>query len=362
MGDRGYSTTMDALLFLVMVSACAVIMSPVIMGHSMERTSADRGMRELAASTLVSMEAERIDYFEYRIMGDLADQIAAAGGVNVTNDFLYREVTRSVLGRGSRHRTAMDLAAEDAACQFLLHSGNTSLRLNPLTAEYDRQARLLADQAIRSKIDPRYGYEFALRWVPFAGVPLEGNVTVGRPHPPGAVSVQTFITMPYTTNITTAYLQDLNEPDLEAINHSLAEYREDNDADKLEVDISKSIRRCLANSTRAEVHEIWNNTLGSGRAGEGRVDPSSTLKAFSADEVRTDQFMAAAVSFGEDAIVQMIVGQNQDSMNGLVAACLSGVEQNGDDYRDVECRVLSWLHSRYEPSRARVTLSVWVGP
>jgi hypothetical protein len=362
MGDRGYSTTMDALLFLVMVSTCAVIMSPVIMGHGMERASTDRSLRELAASALVCMETERVDYFEYRILGDLADQIAAAGGVNTTNDFLYREVTRSVLGRGCRHSTVMDLAADDAACQFLLCSGNDSLRLNPLTTEYDRQAKLLADQAIRSRIDQRYGYEFTLRWMPFTGVPLEGNITAGKPHPPGAMSVQTFVTMPYTTNITNVYLGMLNKPDLEAINRSIAEYRLDEDRDKLETDTRQSIQRCLANSTRAEVHEIWNNTLGSGRANDRRVDPASTLEAFSTGEVSTDQLMADAVSLGEDAIVQMIVVQNQDSMNALVESCVAGVEQNGDEYDDVEFSVLSWLHSRYEPSRARVTLSVWVGP
>ncbi|CAJ35786.1 DUF7284 family protein [Methanocella arvoryzae] len=359
--DRAYSTTVDALLFLVMVSACAVILSPVIMGHSMERASTDRNLRELATAAIVTMETEKVDYFEYRILGDVADQIATYGGINATNDFLYKEITRSVLGRGSRHRTVMDLAAEDAACQFVMRYGNDTLRLNPLTTEYDQQIRLLVDKAVRSRVDQRFGYEFTLRWMPFAGVPLEGSVTAGRPHPPGAMSIQTFVTMPYTTKITMAGLRNLNEPDLASINESIVAYRSDNDSAKLQAGIHESLQRCLANSTRAEVQEIWGNTLGSPRAEDRRIDPASALEAFSTNPTSADTHALDVRSMGEDAIVQAVVFQNRDSLNALAASCAAEIVQNGSDYPAIEQKILSWLLTRYEPSRARVTMSVWVG-
>lgn len=359
--DRAYSTTMDALLFLIMVSVCAVIMSPVILGHSMERTSTDRNMRELAAAALVTMETEKVDYFEYRILGDVADQIASLGGVNVTNDFLYREVARSVLGRGSRHRTAMDLAADDAACQFVMRNGNDTLRLNPLTAEYDQQAKQLADKMIRSRIDERYGYEFTLRWIPFTGVPLEGSVTAGRPHPPGAMSVQTFVTMPYTTDITMDRLRQMNEHDLSYINRSIDRYRADGDSVKLRSDLGQALQRCLANTTRAEVDEIWNHTLGSPRATDECIDPAAALEVFSTNETLKDGLANRPAAIGEEAIIQLVVRNNQESMDALATSCIDGIVQNGDDYSVVEHMILSWLRTRYEPSRARATMAVWVG-
>lgn len=360
--DRGYSTTMDALLFLVMVSACAVIMSPALLGHSAERASADRGMRELAASTLVSMETEKVDWFEYRILGDVADQIALLGGINATNDLLYREVSKAVLGRGSRHKTPMDLAAEDAACQFLLRRGDQAIRLNPLTGEYDRETRSLIDKAIRSRIDSRYGYEFTLRWVPFTGVPLEGNVSLGRPHPPGAMSVQTYVTMPYTTNITVEYLEKVNRGDLEAINRSIAAYQADQDRQELRAGIRQSLHRCLENTTREDVREIWGNTLGSDRASDSRADPSLALESLSTNETLNRQLSARVVCVGEDAIVRMVADQNAESLDALAESCAASSEHGGPCYSVVQARILSWLQSRYEPSRARVALFVWVGP
>ncbi|WP_424357851.1 DUF7284 family protein [Methanocella sp. MCL-LM] len=359
--DRGYSTAMDALLFLIMVSACAVILSPVIMGHGMERTSTDRNMRELATAALVTMETEKVDYFEYRILGDVADDIAAFGGINSTSDFLYQEVTRAVLGRGSRHRTAMDLAADDAACQFVLRNGNDTLRLNPLTAGYDHQTKLLVDRIVRSRVDERYGYEFTLRWMPFTGVPLEGSVTAGRPHPPGAMSVQTFITMPYTTDITISSLRELNRHDLAAIDRSIAEYRSNNDSAKLQGDIRQSLQRCLTNTTRAEIQEIWANTLGSQRSTDERIDPAAALEVFSTNESAAGGPTIDVAGLGEDAILQTVVMHNRESMDVLAASYVDRIERNGDDYPAVEHSILSWLRSRYEPSRARATMSMWVG-
>jgi len=360
MDDRAYSTTMDALLFLLMISVCAVIMSPVITGHGAERASADRSLRELASSTLVSLEVEKVDYFEYRILGDLADQIASWGNINVTNDYLYGEVTRSVLGRGTRHRTVMGLAAENAACQFVLHIADHPLRLNFLTVEYDRETNLLIEKTIRSRIDQRYGYEFTLRWAPFTGVPLEGSVETGRPHPPGAMSVQTFVTMPYTTNITSEYLQKVNDGDLEAINSSIAAYRIDKDRLKLHSSISQSLEQCLENTTREAVGEIWTNTLGSGRATDERIDPALALGVFSNNETLNGELTPNVASLGEDAIVRIVVESNRESLDAFTTSCMYDIEA-GADYPEVLPPILTWLHSRYDPSRARATISVWVG-
>jgi len=111
LSEDGYSTIMDAILFLALVAVSAAIMSPAITGHATEQSMADRSLRELSASTLISLESEKVDFFEYRVLGDVADTIAGAGGINATSDILYRDVTKAILGRGNRHRTVMDIAA-----------------------------------------------------------------------------------------------------------------------------------------------------------------------------------------------------------------------------------------------------------
>jgi len=48
--DDGYSTIIDAVMFLAMVSACALILSGAIAGGERQRAAADSSLRALASS------------------------------------------------------------------------------------------------------------------------------------------------------------------------------------------------------------------------------------------------------------------------------------------------------------------------
>ena len=98
------------------------------------------------------MESARVDAFEYRILGDRVDAIAEGCGID-PGAWLYRDVTKAVLGRGNRHKTAMETAAEAAACQFTIRLGGDAMTLNPLTGEYDSSARGAVDGQVRERLD-----------------------------------------------------------------------------------------------------------------------------------------------------------------------------------------------------------------
>ncbi|OPY30773.1 MAG: hypothetical protein A4E28_00131 [Methanocella sp. PtaU1.Bin125] len=359
MSDEAYSTIIDAVLFLALVAVSAAIMSPAITGHAAERSLSDRGLRELSASTLVSLESERVDFFEYRVLGDVADAVAGAGGINATSDILYRDVTKALLGRGSRHRTVMDIAAGDAACQFL--AGPGAIRLNPVTVEYDRAASELIDRSIRSKLDRRYGYEFTLRWSPLAGVPFGGEVKAGRPHPAGALSSSTTVTMPYTTNITMAVLANANACDLQYLGQVVSEYNADADSLRLRQNIRQVTRGCLKNTTGLIVDEIWANTLGSYLYGS-RLDPVQALKRFSNNETLNSQALVFIDNNGRDLVADLAIAGNADAIDRLSDAIADDIIEGSMDAGGARSTILAWLHSRYTPSRAVAALSVWVEP
>lgn len=356
----GYSSIVDAILFLFFVSLCAVALSPVILGHAPERAASDRYMREQATDILVSLETSRVDYFEYRILGDVADSIASQGGINASNDWLYREMTRALLGRGSRHKTPMDIAAEDAACQFAVRYGGNVTRLNLLTGDFDRAAHSLIDRSIRQKLDSRYDYEYTLRWTPFTGVPLEGSVTAGKPHPPGAVSTATFVTMPYTTNLTSSYLEMVNSADLDSMGASIDRYETDHDRATLEAGIRSSIEGCLRNTTREITGEIWNNTLGSTTAKDARLDPSTVLLSFSGNKTFNDEVLSHTGEAGEALIENIVLVSNAPVIESLSVTLAENIDSGSMNKSEVRVKTLAWLQSRYEPSRARVTISIWV--
>ncbi len=359
MSEDGYSTVMDAILFLALVAISAAIMSPAITGHATEQSVTDRSLRALSAGMLVSLESEKVDFFEYRVLGNVADTIAGAGGINASSDILYRDITKSVLGRGSRHRTVMDIAAGDAACQFLFGTG--SIRLNPVTTEYDSAASELIDRSVRSMLDSRYEYEFTLRWAPLAGVPLGGEVKAGRPHPAGAVSSSTTITMPYTTNITLAALESANACDLDTLSRSLDEYYANADSARLQNNVRQACERCLRNTTCLIADEIWANTLGSFTL-ESRLSPVNVLKRFSVNGTPGSQALVLINNTGRDLIADLAIANNADALDRLSDVISGGLADGTMDIDLARCTVLAWLKSRYMPSSAVATISIWVEP
>ena len=287
MDERAYSTIIDAIVFLAMVSVCAVILGAAISSVERGRAETDMSMQKLASSTLESMGTAKVDYFQYRILGDRVDQIAQACGIDPQAK-LYKDTANAVLGRGNRHKTVMELAAEDAACQFTLRYHNDTLKLNPLTGDYDRQTSILVDSFARDSIDSRYGYQFSLRWTPFAGVPLEGSVVSGKTPPEGAASASSYVTMPFVTHIDKSAIEAVAKPDLDDIENATATYNGDSDA--LKKKIRPSLDRCLKNASALMVKEIWNGTIGQKIPDSDVRNPLKMLASFSGEDssVNTD--------------------------------------------------------------------------
>ncbi len=361
MNDSGYSTVMDAILFMALVGTCAVILGPAVSGHATERAVSDRGLREMAADTLCTLETYQADYFEYRVLGDAADRLAGAGGINASGDILYKNVAKALLGRGNRHRTVMDIAAGDAASQFFIEYGDTKIRANPVTTEYDLAVSALVDSAVRSVLDSRYRYEFTLRWTPLTGVPLVGEARAGTPCPAGAASSSLRVSMPYMTRITRSLLERISEPDLQVIDSSLDEYRADGDVTSLRQSLGSSIEGCLKNSTALALGEIWNNTLGSSAAGNGSSNPLNVLKRF-IDGNTQDTVEMTGLNFS----VKDLAGSLADlyyraEADGLAEDLARGIADGRLDSEDVRRMVMDWLRARYDPSSAVATVSVWTG-
>jgi len=359
MNETGYSMLMDVILFLALVGTCVVILGPAITGHATERSMADRGMRELAADLLSSLESEQADYFEYRIMGDMADTIASAGGINDSADVLYKDLTRALLGRGSRHMTTVDVAAGAAACEFSVGWGGTTVRMNPITAEYESAAAELVDRSVRSKLDARYRYEFTLRWRPLAGVPVEGEVGAGDRCPAGAASASMLASMPYTTNVTGAFLACLNERDLDDISRCIDEYRADGDPGRLKRGVGLAIEASVRNTTSAVAQEIWNNTLGTFMARDLRLDPAVALERLSGHDLPDMQAMIGLNTSWEGALEDLAIACYSGEMLDLTQDIVDGVTGGSTDATSARSMVLDWLGSRYQPSAATVTVSVW---
>ena len=359
MDERAYSTIIDAIVFLAMVSVCAVILGAAISSVERGRAETDMSMQKLASSTLESMETAKVDYFQYRILGDRADQIAEFCGIDPQAK-LYKDTVNAVLGRGNRHKTVMELAAEDAACQFTLRYNNDTMKLNPLTGDYDRQTSGLVDNFTRGRIDTRYGYQFSLRWVPFAGVPLEGSVVSGKTPPEGAASASSYVTMPFVTKINKNIIEVAIKPDLADIDNATIEYRKSGDSGAFEKKIRPSLERCLKNSSALMVEEIWNDTIGQKIPDSDVRNPLKMLASFSGEDSTMNTILVNQSFDTEGTICDMIVARNSGELDRLAGTIANGISDGSMNDEEERSLILAWLQSRYNPSRATATMSVWV--
>jgi len=358
MKDAGYSAIVDAVIFLAMVSACALILGAATQGGGV-RNSGDAGLRATASSTLASMGTVKIDYFEYRVLGDRADAIAEACGID-PGGWLYRDTAKAVLGRGGRHRTVMEVAAGAAACQFDLRYGDSVVKLNLLTGDYHARAREAVDGHLKGRLDSRYAYNFSLRWVPFAGVPFEGSVSCGDTAPPGAASASTYVTLPYRTNVTPESIERAIAPDLEDIAAASAGYRAGGPEAAFRERLRASLGRCLGNASRPMVEEVLGNTLYEVLPVNDVGNPLSVLAGFSEESIAMDPLLADPGFDVEGVLCDMIALNNGESLDGLAGELVDGINKGTMSPEDERALIIRWMGARYNPSRARATLSVWV--
>ena len=360
MHDAGYSTIIDAILFLAMISACALVLSTVIAGGARQQAVADSSLRATASSCLASLETARVDYFEYRILGDRIDAVAESCGID-PGAWLYRDVTKAVLGRGNRHKTAMETAAEAAACRFTMCLGGCAVTLNPMTGDYAGAVGNAIDGQVRERLDSRYAYNFSLRWVPFAEVPFEGSISCGKPVPPGAASASTLVTMPYRTNVTASSIGEAISPELADIDNASGEYRAGGPGEIFRQRLKADLNSCMKKSSRLMVDEVLGNTLyeviPSGDVG----NPLAMLATFSDnDSVTAGSILLNTSGDLGDTLAAAVVQYNSDALDGLADHIEEGVDDGTIGPGEERSIIVRWLCTRYSPSVARATLSVWV--
>lgn len=360
MRDEGYSTIIDAVMFLAMVSACALVLSPAITGGGRQQAAADAGLRAMASSCLASLETGRVDALEYRILGDHVDALASRCGID-PGSWLYRDVTKAVLGRSSLHKPAMEVAAEAAACQFTVRLDGRAITLNPLTGEYRNTAGAAIDRQVRERLDERYAYNFTLRWAPFAGVPFEGTVACGRPAPPGAASATTPVTMPYRTGITASRIEEAAATELADMENATRDFRAGGLEATYRERLGAGLASALEKSGGLMAEEILGGTIYAALPASDTSNPLALLATFSDDDgLAADPVLLNATPGLEGIIVSMVLCNNAGSMDSLADKLVAGVDDGSigpGEERDV---IVRWLSTRYSPSTARATLSVWV--
>lgn len=192
----GFSTSIDVLIFLVLISIASVILLPTIAGNIQVQAVMDSKSQVQSSRMLMTILNGRIDEFEYTTAGEQLDAIA--GSINDSS--LYTMGKKLILGRELKHRTFADIAAEDAAAQWVIYQKGKSIRLNLLMTNYTNSLESTMKEYLDGQIADRYSYNFTVVWRPITNVPLGSDVRIGEEVPDNAFVETAFITMPYNVN------------------------------------------------------------------------------------------------------------------------------------------------------------------
>ncbi|MDP2845533.1 MAG: hypothetical protein Q8N79_05605, partial [Candidatus Methanoperedens sp.] len=191
--ERGFSTTFDVLIFLVLISIAAVILLPTITGNIQVKSVIDSKSQSQSSRVLTTILNGRMDEFEYTPGGEQLDAIA--GPLNDSS--IYVAGKKLILGRELRHKAFADVAAEDAAAQWVIYHNGQRIQLNFLLTNYTSSLDRAMKEYLDGQIGDRYSYNLTVVWRPIVNAPLGSDIRIGEQVPDNAFVETAYITMPY---------------------------------------------------------------------------------------------------------------------------------------------------------------------
>ncbi|MCL7414559.1 MAG: hypothetical protein M8349_00650 [ANME-2 cluster archaeon] len=378
----GFSSSIDALLFLVLVSVSAVILAQAMVGDTQVSVLQDTLAGEHNSQVLLSLQNGRVDEFTYAVGGAQMDYLVNETlGPRAVDSGIYQAGKELVAGRELKHKTFADLASESVASQFTIYHGGSTVRLNLLMDEYRANIDAQMQDYLDSQIGDRYYYNVSVVWWPFRDVPIGGETHMG-PQVPGSAYVEsTWITMPYHTEFTRYYVEELIDAELEAIGLDLANAsavpREQtemrisghiNDAmnrtldEVVEIIVEMTIEQTIEKAQTALNQQV-DNVVPGNNSGISDIILDEILAELKKDPAFIED---ASLALSEQicAYLQEVVREevhevSEAEVEKLASDITDQYVSNAATIEEVKDEVLDYVFSRVNLSRARMTLALW---
>ncbi len=381
---RGFSSSIDVLLFLVLVSVSAVLLAPAMVGNTQLTALHDTSAAEHNSQVLLSLQNGRVDDFTYAVAGAQMDYLMNETlGPDAVDSGIYLTGKKLVAGREINHKTFADLASESVASQFTIYRDDGSVRLNLLTDEYRSNLDTQMQDYLDMQIGDRYNYNVSVVWRPFRDVPIGGETHMGRPVPDTAYVESSWITMPYHTEFTRYHVEALITGELEAVGLDLenaSEVPREETEELIAGHINDAINRTVDDAVGAIVDMTIEQTIERAQTAiNQQVDNVVPGNNSGISDIIIDEVLAELrndPAFIEDASLELS-GQITEYMQevareevhavtaGEVDALASDITDqyvsNAATVEEIKGEVLDYVFARIDISRARMTLALWDG-
>ncbi len=379
---RGFSSSIDVLLFLVLVSVSAVLLAPAMVGNIQLTALHDTSAAEHNSQVLLSLQNGRVDDFSYAVAGAQMDFLVNETlGPDAVDSGIYLAGKELVAGREIKHKTFADLASESVASQFTIYHDDRSVRLNLLTEEYRANLDTQMQDYLDMQIGERYNYNVSVVWRPFRDVPIGGETHMGRPVPDTAYVESTWITMPYHTEFTRYHVEELIDGELEAIGLDLvnaSEVPREETEELIAGHINDAINKTVDDAVGTIVDMTIEQTIERAQTAiNQQVDNVVPGNNSGISDIIIDEILAELrndPAFIEDASLELseqITEYMQEVARKEVHAVIAGdvnalasditdqYVSNAATVEEAKGEVLDYVFSRIDISRARMTLALW---
>lgn len=377
----GFSTTFDVILFLILISICAVILLPSITGNTQINSALSSKNQENSGDTLLALLNGRVDDFEYTVAGDQMD--ALAGTFN--NSSVYTAGKKIIAGKEMKHKTFSDIAAENAAGQWVIYYNGTRTQLNFMMTNYSNSSRNIMKNYLDTQIGDRYSYNFTVIWRLFTNVPIGGNLDIGEPVPRSAYVESTYLSMPYHTGLTRDQVEEIidekfNNSEFGNLSSTLDELKTNETARvDIENEIMNAINDAINDTVNGSVDLVVDEKVGpilDGGRNKMIVDVNNLS---SGSGVPLVQELNAKINNTLDEENAKINGTMSDKLKILLKTAAKEDTQavSSEEIRslttelvdmyvnnamttdEIKDRILTEVFSRVNINRAQATLSIW---
>ena len=383
---RGFSSSIDVLLFLVLVSVSAVLLAPAMVGNIQLMALHDTNAAEHNSQVLQSLQNGRVDDFSHAVAGTQMDFLVnETFGPGSVDSGVYQTGKKLVAGREINHKTFANLASESVGSQFTIYHANRSVRLNMLTDEYRDNFDVQMRDYLNMQIGDRYNYNITIVWRPFRDVPIGGETHMGPAVPDTAYVESRWIAMPYRTEFTRNYVEVLIADELDAIGDYLGSANEvprEETEEQIAGHINDAINKTVDDAVGTLVKMTIEKTIEKAQTAVNQQVDSVVPGSNSGDNPGISDIIMGEVlaelkndpAFIEDASLELseqITGYMQEVAREEVHAVIAGeVDVLASDITD-QCvsnvatvdeakdEVLDYVFSRIDISRARMTLALW---
>ena len=190
--QTAFSSTVDAMFFLVMISIAAVILMPSIMADNQYDAAGYTAIQEFDTHLLESILSSSMDEFEYEI------KTLAVVNISIPSNSITQGPMKTLFGKEQNHRTFSDIVAESMALNLMMDNNGSRMYLNPIAKEHSTATTAMMKSYLDSKIGGRYNYRFEAHWYPVSGFPLGSDIIVGDVAPNDAIRQNAKLTLPFT--------------------------------------------------------------------------------------------------------------------------------------------------------------------